>query len=627
MDRNPAAAQSGTTRIAWAAAAEHGAVGAGADTPQPEEFVVAASGDDALPMRRWIALQAPGLVPAAGHRRVERTVLFQLAGGSIRMLRMDASRAWDGDARRMLAEVLSGEPHCHELSRQARMRLERCIGCRVRFVAPSFDPHDPAAWPLVELATQHVIGSAFGGSRHLARRSGQADRLIRQLAGAIRRSLDRHLAVFRASLDPALLAVSMRDGRFDAAQWNFVAGADGTRYRNRLQFLTCNPHFADLATGALRCPDVGDALRAVIDDARPLVDFLAKRFHVGSATIRHLARQPPHPRAGFWRRRLQWALRLTDSLPAARRPATEADWAAYGILTHVATGLFGDPLLNRQAFDWVRARNAAEIRELCELSGDRDVLARTLATISDYRTALANVITHLALPRDPKRREASLRRAALELLDARHVSMRFARLRGLAEDWRRADARPEPESVEDQAGRLAIQRQSYLPLLPEPMVVNGWRITPVVSRRALLHAAHQMHNCLAGYHSICEGGTHLLCTVGHAGEAGIRTVAEFSLWIDGNGNVRPVVQQHLGPWNALPPPACVEAIEVLLSTAMQPALQRHLRLLRPRLVRPGGFRASRAIETMRAVHSESGIDRLVAEALQVLGVRDQGRGR
>ena len=583
-------------------------------------FVSAASGSDALPMRRWILLKTPDFGFIANSRRIEQTALFQLAKGTIWMLRMDAARDWDADALRILIDGLCGEPPLIDLNGLPRDDFERHLGCKVRFIAPSFDARDGYAWPAIDIATRYVIDAECGGSRHLARRSGLLERAVPRLARRIVAALDEQLTEFAASLDPALLAVCKRNGRFNAEGWNFVSTRAGACYRNRHQFLACFPYFADLATGALISPCLQDALCEVIDEGHPLVEYLARRFHVGPAVIRHVAPQSPHVRTNYWRRRIPWALRLIERLPKARRPVTESDWNALGVLTRTAAALFGDPLASRQAFDWVCARSTADADALCDLARNPDDLARVVATIRDYRKTLASVITHLALPHDAGRREATLRRAALQLLDARHVPMRFARLWDLADAWRRADTLWDPAAERENADRSAIQRQTYLPLIPAPIVLGDWRITPLVSRRELLNTAHQMHNCLASYHSICEGGAHLLCTVGQVDETGIRTVAEFALWIDGAGNVRPVLQQHRGPWNTLPPPECVAAIDDLLALALEPNLQRHLKLLRTQFPRKTRFDPERATDSLRVAHGADWIENLVRETLKAIRV-------
>lgn len=130
-------------------------------------FLSAASGSDALPMRRWILLKTPDFGFIANSRRIEQTALFQLAKGTLWMLRMDAARDWDVDALRILADGLCGEPPLIDLNGLPRDDFERHLGCKVRFIAPSFDARDGYAWPALDIAARYVIDAECGGSRHL----------------------------------------------------------------------------------------------------------------------------------------------------------------------------------------------------------------------------------------------------------------------------------------------------------------------------------------------------------------------------------------------------------------------------------------------------------------------------
>ena len=480
-----------------------------------------------LPIRQWLCFPPStpnrNKGPAQAYRVVLETRLGRLAWFEILQRQAPGLGVLETVASRLDSYRHAPKPE--------RLSGDLCTKDDIEIALIDQDVSDEMHWNLAIFEKRAVLEAVMDG-RIAKVQSGVREAILE----SVRHDFRSGLSAFMAALDVEVVDALRRGGAFRPELYNHVADCGPELRRNRLQALTLFPVLQHCLLN-LGWREVRDA----IDEGRPLIDELARRFDVPPSVIRAVRGTAPLA-AGKPVDRLDIVFPLLRDIPAAWWPKSPEDWVAFAEaarhvshITHHPVTTTANRLVMRDC-----ARRAYRLPDL-----DNDGWNRMGREIDDFQRGLRDGLRYSLRGRDD--------RSDLDLF-VTHVSNRMLaslgieRVGQIARRWGEAYRRVQA----DFALESEIWRGVRWPSLGEsPIDLGDLTAHLLCTARELSDEGRAMNNCVAAYVPECLRGSGQIWSF--RTPAGDRAATlETHLVRATDGSLRVHIGQLAGPGNSRP---------------------------------------------------------------------------
>ena len=354
----------------------------------------------------------------------------------------------------------------------------------IQFLRGNFLDH--GQWPLEAWQHDEITHTQFTSStiQHLIQQREEIHQRLKKF-------LTDGLHSFSQSLNATVLQRITERSTIDFRLYNYIVAEQPVHQRNRLQALHSFPFLANSIT-----TDAYADIRSIIDTGQPLADALAKYFGVPPALIRKLGSKPLPPLSGP-RSQPEFLFPLLATLPLEKIPNSQSDWVYFHSLINNIAEFIDQPInspLGKAiliecltsasarkivlAPDWVRSQQSAKhfLRALLVVTR---FLYRANSTAADADANARSAITHIV----------------------RHLGMTM--IIKCAKQWDLAYREAQSHFA---LSNSQIQDKHWPTLLPAPITIDGFIITPLASVDNLVSEGRSMNNCVATYAVECQRG-------------------------------------------------------------------------------------------------------------------------
>ena len=345
---------------------------------------------------------------------------------------------------------------------------------------------DQGQWPLEAWQHDEITHTQFTSSaiQHLIQQREEIHQRLKQ-------SLTDGLKSFSQTLNATVLQRITERSTIDFRLYNYIVAEQPVHQRNRLQALHSFPFLAQNITS-----DAYAHIRSIIDSGQPLAEALAQYFGVPPALIRKLGSKPLPPLSGP-RSQPEFLFPLLATLPLEKIPNSQSDWVSFHSLINNLAEFIDQPInspLGKAiliecltsasarkivlAPDWVSSQQSAKhfLRALLAVTR---FLYRASCTADDAdanaRSAITHIVSHLGMT-------MIIKCAKQWDLAYREAQSHFA------------------------LSHSQLQGKHWPTLLTDPIIIDGFVITPLATLESLVTEGRNMNNCVATYAVECQRG-------------------------------------------------------------------------------------------------------------------------
>ena len=307
----------------------------------------------------------------------------------------------------------------------------------------------------------------------------------------LNQTLSDGLQTFSQTLNPTVLLRITERSTIDFRLYNFIVAEQPIHQRNRLQALHSFPFLAhSIMTDAFA------QIRTIIDSGQPLSEALAHHFGVPPALIRKLGSKPLPSLSGP-RSQPEFLFPLLATLPLEKIPNSQTDWVNFhSLINHLAE--FIDQPINSPL------GKAILIECLTSASARKIVLAPDWA--SSQQSAKHFLRALLAVTRflyrghcSPADADANARSAMTHIVSQLGMTMIIK----CAKQWDLAYREAQSHFA---LSHSQLQEKRWPTILPDPITIDGFIITPLATLESLVTEGRNMNNCTGTYAVECQRG-------------------------------------------------------------------------------------------------------------------------
>ena len=349
-------------------------------------------------------------------------------------------------------------------------------------------------------------------------------------------------------------------------QW--LNPSDSIFRRNRQQLLSSFP----ILLPVLVIRDIYESVRfdevaVAVDRSDPLIESTAKCLNIDPTTIRYLMKLSPVGIGPFWTKnsvQLFWAIRI---VPEACRPRTVDDW----LLFHEYWRLSG--LENARGFMSISSEcshssfNKHLFKLLCRNGYSNKARQRVHKLTGGQPNKIlhaldyCNFVSQWCLDHWESMGGAGKKPPAL----AESLLLRYplGELIRQSIQWHQDIHADITECPEDTSSSGDGSRNSWPPLLQEPLIHSDLQAVSMVSTRDLAQEGLRMQHCVAHYELECLFGRNHIISIRHSSGISLSTV-NIVLEADGPDRWRAICVEHSARENSTPSADCKQMRELLL---------------------------------------------------------------
>ena len=426
----------------------------------------------------------------------------------------------------------------------------------------TFDPPDPAEWELERVA---VGGALWCVSKAMPWH--QAENLLDLRAHFLAEYPARFSHALREwfqSIEPPDFTPLARIQPMTFWLRNYLCAGNLEMRRNRRQAMSLFPIFTPSLAGR-RKPDARtQALGALIDEGRPLIEGTARIYGVKREVIRALRDLETDCAGILSGEDCAATIKLLSWVPPEKRPHTTGDWHMFRTL------------LRGVRVIWPRLENChwlgVWIRQISRRGFGAEGL-RALQRLASHGAAqeMADFLEALSQGLQWElNQNASVSDAVREVVNDAVSSVSVTRLLSFSRAWHECYLEAEAEAantLDEAAGR---RWESFV---AQPMTFGGRQIVPLLTELELEAEGRALRHCVGSYGIRAWGSMSFLFSV--RDERGVRkSTFELSLDDELDPNSRteaPMlrVTQHSALKNAEPSAACRDAVEMFLKNVVE----------------------------------------------------------
>ncbi len=354
----------------------------------------------------------------------------------------------------------------------------------IQFLRGNFLDH--IQWPLEAWQRDEITHTQFTSS-NIQELTEQREAIHQRL----KQSLTDGLQSFRQTLNATVLQRITERSTIDFRLYNYIVAEQPVHQRNRLQALHSFPFLANSIT-----TDAYAHIRAIIDSGQPLAEALAQHFGVPPALIRKLGKKPIPSLSGP-RSQPEFLFPLLATLPLEKIPNSQNDWVNFHSLINNLAEFIDQPINSPLG-------KAILIECLTSASARKIVLAPDWS--SSQQSAKHFLRALLAVTRFLYRAnytaadaDANARSAITHIVS--HLGMTM--IIKCAKQWDLAYREAQSHFA---LSNSQIQDKHWPTLLPAPITIDGFVITPLASVENLVSEGRSMNNCVATYAVECQRG-------------------------------------------------------------------------------------------------------------------------
>lgn len=420
----------------------------------------------------------------------------------------------------------------------------------IRFVHG--DCCDMARWPLeswIQLQTLSLVAN-----------SAEPGRLLNLRAGIIEQSheyLKARLAQFIKMLPADTAAVMPLAEQANFLCWNYVCHPELRLRRNRLQAIRSYP----ILVQKILLEDFAD-IRHAIDTEQPLEAALSHHFQVKAGLIRKVGHQALRELSGPFAN-IHTLLSLLDNIPLSAVPCSAEQWQHFKEISDRVAELLDQPVSTPLA-------QAVLAECLAKKEALKLVLSPAWHQHQNAVRQLLHALTSIAgflyqgqfSPKEAHVRSKSLVGKFISAIGVKSL-VHFAATWG-------ATYRSEMAVEADR--RNAINKYRWPALIPEPMTIGRFIVTPLANISSLTEEGSRMHNCVASYAADCKAGVCQIWSLKSVDTHVSATVQTFVDAVQSNTRPRILLGQIEGPGGKAADPALIAAARQLVAhLSAQPA--------------------------------------------------------
>ena len=345
---------------------------------------------------------------------------------------------------------------------------------------------DLQQWPLEAWQRDELMHTHFTSTniQHLTQQREAIHQRLTQF-------LTDGLQTFSQTLNPTVLLRITERSTIDFRLYNFIVAEQTIHQRNRLQALHSFPFLANSIMSDAFAP-----IRTIIDSGQPLAEALANHFGVPPALIRKLGSKPLPSLSGP-RSQPEFLFPLLATLPLEKIPNSQTDWVNFhSLINHLAE--FIDQPINSPL------GKAILIECLTSASARKIVLAPDWA--SSQQSAKHFLRALLAVTRflyrghcSPADADANARSAMTHIVSQLGMTMIIK----CAKQWDLAYREAQSHFA---LSHSQLQEKHWPTLLPDPITIDGFVITPLATLESLVTEGRNMNNCAGAYVVECQRG-------------------------------------------------------------------------------------------------------------------------
>ena len=345
---------------------------------------------------------------------------------------------------------------------------------------------DLQQWPLETWQRDELMQTDFT-TTNIQQLTEQREAIHQRL----NQTLSDGLQTFSQTLNPTVLLRITERSTIDFRLYNFIVAEQPIHQRNRLQALHSFPFLAQNITS-----DVYAHIRSIIDSGQPLAEALAHHFGVPPALIRKLGSKPLPPLSGP-RSQPEFLFPLLATLPLEKIPNSQSDWVNFHSLINNLAEFIDQPINSPLG-------KAILIECLTSASAKKIVLApdwvSSQQSAKHFLRALLAVtrfLYHASCTADDA--DANARSAITHIVS--HLGMTM--IIKCAKQWDLAYREAQSHFA---LSHSQLQGKHWPTLLPDPITIDGFVITPLANLESLVTEGRNMNNCTAAYAVECQRG-------------------------------------------------------------------------------------------------------------------------
>jgi len=322
--------------------------------------------------------------------------------------------------------------------------------------------------------------------------------------------------------------------------------------RNRRQALTLFPLFSALAIRSDESRSFGDGLRLIIDEGRPLIDYVVARWDVKPVVVKAIRFLGFDEVGLVWSDALRTLVYILSGLAPEKYPKSKEEWSIFGEQARTIAAVLKLPLGAESIRLLMTGLSRLKWRKSVNLDVALVEQVRVFESFSADLVRLASVWIDVEL----READESSQEAGLHLiLSSKLVSFGLDKCLRMAMDWQALRA--------DLARRLDVRKVHFPCLMESPYHCGDLQIVQLRSEQDLNEESGVMNHCVDTYFTACQSGRSVILSVRQANGTRLSTI-EISVKRKGLALFDITLVQQKGRANVCPSSEAVRAVSAFM---------------------------------------------------------------
>jgi len=329
---------------------------------------------------------------------------------------------------------------------------------------------------------------------------------------------------------------------------NYLCARNVMVARNRRQALTLFPLFSALAIRSDESRSFGEGLRSIIDEGRPLIDYVVARWDVKPVAVKAVRCLGFDEVGLVWTDALRPLVYILSGLAPEKCPKSKEQWTVFGEQARTIAAVLKLPL----GAESIRLLMIGLSRRKWQKSVNLEV--SLVEQVRVFESFSANLVRLASVWIDVELMEAdkSSQEAGLHLiLSSKLVSFGLEQCLRMATDWQALRA--------DLARRHEVRKVHFPCLLESPYHCDDLQIVQLRSEQDLNEESSVMNHCVDTYFTACQSGRSVILSVRQANGTRLSTF-EISIKRKGLALFDVTLVQQKGRANVYPSSEAVRAV-------------------------------------------------------------------
>ncbi len=333
---------------------------------------------------------------------------------------------------------------------------------------------------------------------------------------------------------------------------NYLCARNVTVARNRRQALTLFPLFSALAIRSDESRCFGEELRSIIDEGRPLIDYVVACWNVKPVAVKAIRCLGFDEIGLVWTDAIRPLIFILSGLAPEKYPKSKEQWEVFGEQARTIAAILKLPLGAESIRLLLIGLSRRQWRKSVKLEVALVEQVRVFESFSADLVRLASVWIDVELMEaDESSQEAGLHL----ILSSKLVSFGLEQCLRMAMDWQALRA--------DLARRLDVRKVHFPCLMESPYDCDDLQILQLRSEQDLNEESGAMNHCVDTYFNACQSGRSVILSVRQANGVRLSTF-EISIKRKGLALFDVTLVQQKGRSNVYPSSEAVRAVRAFM---------------------------------------------------------------